>query len=49
MNWVSLGTPAATCTTDLIGEASMDMKYDASQSRFVMVRLESALLLSCLA
>lgn len=34
-------TPAATNATNLIGEASMDVKYDSSQSQFVMVRVES--------
>jgi hypothetical protein len=34
-------TPAATAATNLIGQASMDVKYDAAQSQFVMVRVEN--------
>jgi len=34
-------TPSASAATNLIGEASIDVKYDASQSQFVMVRVES--------
>jgi hypothetical protein len=34
-------SPAVTNATNLIGQASMDVKYDASQSQFVMIRVEN--------
>ena len=34
-------TPAATSATNMIGQASIDVKYDPSQSQFVMARVES--------
>jgi hypothetical protein len=33
-------SPAATSATNLIGQASMDVKYDSTQSQFVMIRVE---------
>lgn len=33
--------PSSTQATNLIGQASMDVKYDATQSQFVMVRVEN--------
>ena len=34
-------SPAATNATNLVGQASMDVKYDSAQSQFVMIRVEN--------